>query len=139
MRITAAMLADAAQVNNGRLYVIGGAVHTIRTRQVPAVHRSLTVVVVAEVGPDERHADLSIRVEMLDEDMNPTGIEAQGTIRVGAPPTLVPGQTSTVPLAIPFYGLRFEEAKGYVFRVTQDDEELVRIPFWVVVAPTTVG
>ena len=127
------MLADSAQVQGGKLFVLGGGFDTIRTRGVPAVHRSLAVVLIAEIDPGERDQILQLEVTLFDEDMNPMGSQAQGTLRVGENPAHRPGQKSIVPLAIPFYQLRLPEEKGYVFRVTHDDEEIVRVPFWVVV------
>ncbi len=135
MRITSALLADSAQVHAGKLFVLGGGFDTIRTRSVPAVHKALAVVMVAEVNPGERETDLSIEVTLLDEDMQSLGPRASGTLRVGETPTHRPGQSSIVPLAIPFFDLRFPREQGYVFRVTHQDEELTRIPFTVLVVP----
>ncbi len=135
MRITSAMLADSAQVHSGKLFILGGGFDTIRTRSVPAVHKALAVVMVAEVTPGERETDLSIEVTLLDEDMQSLGPRASGTLRVGDTPTHRPGQASIIPLAIPFFDLRFPAEQGYVFRVSHQDEELTRIPFSVLVVP----
>ncbi len=135
MRITSAMLADSAQVHAGKLFILGGGFDTIRTRSVPAVHKALAVVMVAEVNPGERETNLSIEVTLLYEDMQSLGPRASGTLRVGDAPTQRPGQASIVPLAIPFFDLRFPREQGYVFRVSHQDEELTRIPFSVLVVP----
>jgi len=135
MRITSAMLADSAQVHAGKLFVLGGGFDTIRTRTVPAVHKALAVVMVAEVTPSERETDLAIEVTLMDEDMQPLGPRASGNLRVGDTPSHRPGQSSVVPLAIPFFDLRFPREQGYVFRVSHQDEELARIPFRVLVVP----
>ena len=135
MRITSAMLADSAQVHAGKLFILGGGFDTIRTRSVPAVHKALAVVMVADVNPGERETDLSIEVTLMDEDMQALGPRASGTLRVGDTPTRRPGQSSIVPLAIPFFDLRFPSEQGYVFRVSHQDEELTRIPFSVLVVP----
>jgi hypothetical protein len=129
------MLADSAQVHAGKLFVLGGGFDTIRTRVVPAVHKALAVVMVVEVTPGERETNLSIEVTLLDEDMGPLGPRASGTLRVGEAPAHRPGQSSIVPLAIPFFDLRFPREQGYVFRVAHQDEELTRIPFTVLVVP----
>ena len=129
------MLADSAQVHAGKLFVLGGGFDTIRTRVVPAVHKALAVVMVVEVTPGERETNLSIEVTLMDEDMKPLGPRASGTLRVGEAPAHRPGQSSIVPLAIPFFDLRFPREQGYVFRVTHQDEELTRIPFTVLVVP----
>lgn len=135
MRITSAMLADSAQVHAGKLFILGGGFDTIRTRSVPAVHKALAVVMVAEVDPGERETNLSIEVTLMDEDMQALGPRASGTLRVGDAPTHRPGQKSVVPLAIPFFDLRFPREQAYVFRVTRQEEELTRIPFTVLVVP----
>ena len=67
MRLTTAMLADAAQVQGGKLFVLGGGFDTISARTVPVVHRSLTLAMVAEVDPDERHRDLEIAISLMDQ------------------------------------------------------------------------
>ncbi len=132
MRFTTAMLADAAQVQGGKLFVLGGGFDTISARSLPVVHRALSVALVAEVGPDERHRDLEITITLIDEDGNEMGVEAKGKLRVGAPPNLPPGSSSIVPIVSPFYNIRFPEAKGYAFVVTFEEEELARVRFRVV-------
>jgi hypothetical protein len=132
MRFTTAMLADAAQVQGGKLFVLGGGFDTISARSLPVVHRALSVALVSEVGPDERHRDLEITITLIDEDGNEMGVEAKGKLRVGAPPNLPPGSSSIVPIVSPFYNIRFPEAKGYAFVVTFEEEELARVRFRVV-------
>jgi len=132
MRFTTAMLADAAQVQGGKLFVLGGGFATISARSLPVVHSSLTVALVAEVDPDERHRNLEIMITLIDEDGSPVGVEAKGKMRVGAPANLPPGSSSIVPIVSPFYNVRFLAAKGYAFVVSYDDEELARITFRVV-------
>lgn len=135
MQITTAMLADAAQVQAGKLFVLGGGFDTITTKALPAVHRSLALVLVAQVGPDERHRDLDIEITLVDEDGRPTGVEAKGKLRVGTPPNLPPGASSTVPMVSPFHNIQLPDAKGYVFIVAHEGDELARVRFRVVEAP----
>jgi hypothetical protein len=132
MRLTTAMLADAAQVQGGKLFVLGGGFDTISARTVPVVHRSLTLAMVAEVDPDERHRDLEIAIALVDEDGQALDVEAKGKLRVGAPPNLPPGSASIVPIVSPFYNIRFPDAKGYAFVINFEEEELARVRFRVV-------
>jgi len=132
MRLTTAMLADAAQVQGGKLFVLGGGFDTITARTLPVVHRSLSLAMVAEVEADERHRDLEISIKLVDEDGQEMNVEAQGKLRVGAPPNLPPGATSIVPIVSPFHNIEFPEAKGYAFVVSYGDEELARVRFRVV-------
>ena len=129
MKLTAAFLADAAQVTAGKLYVLGGAFDTVTAKTFPAVHRSLAVVLIAEVGPGDRNRDLPIRIQLLDEDGGELGIESQGNLRVGAPSALPAGASSIVPLVSAFGNIRFPTPGGYVFRISHEDEELGQIPF----------
>ena len=132
MKITTAMLADSAQVQGGKLYVLGGGFDTISTKQVPVVHRNLALALVAEVGPEERHRDLEMAITLMDEDGQPVGVEAKGKLRVGAPPNLPPGASSVVPMVSPFFNLKFDEAKGYAFIVEFEGEEIARVRFRIV-------
>jgi len=135
VKLTAAFLADAAQVTAGKLYVLGGAFDTITARSFPAVHRSLAVVLVAEVGPGDRNRDLQIRIQLLDEDGTELGIESKGNLRVGAPSALPAGASSLVPLVSAFGNVRFPAAGGYVFHISHDDDVLGHIPFRIRQAP----
>jgi hypothetical protein len=135
MKLTSAMLADSAQVQGGKLFILGGGFDTITVRSLPAVHRSLTLAMVAEVEPDERQRDLELGIVLLDEDGMSIGVEAKGRLRVGAPPNLPPGSSSIVPIVSPFHNITFPAAKGYTFVVSLDDKELARITFRVVEIP----
>ena len=132
MRLTTAMLADAAQVHGGKVFVLGGGFDTISARQLPVTHRSLAIALVAELAPEDRHRDLEITIALIDEDGHPLGLEAKGKLRVGAPPNLPPGSASIVPIVSPFYNVQFPEAKGYAFVITFEEKELARIRFRVV-------
>ena len=129
MRLTAAMLADAAQVTAGKLYVLGGAFDTVTARTFPVVYRSMAVVLVAEVGPADRNRDLALRIALYDEDGAALGVESQGNLRVGAPAAIPAGASTVVPLVGAFGNIRFPEPGGYVFVVEHEGEELARIPF----------
>ena len=80
MQMTSAMLADAAQVQGGKLYVLGGGFDTILTRSLPAVQRGLALVMVASVDPSERHQDLELFISLLDEDGKAIGLQAKGRV-----------------------------------------------------------
>lgn len=132
MKLTSAMLCDAAQVQSGKLFVLGGGFDTISVKTLPATQRNLSLAMVAEIGQEDRQRDLELHISLMDEDGKAMGIEAKGMLRVGAPPNLPPGSPSVVPIVSPFYNIAFPEAKGYVFVVSLEDEELARLRFRVV-------
>ncbi len=132
MKLTSAMLADSAQVQAGKLFVLGGGFDTISVRALPATHRSLSLAMVAEVEPDERQRDLELSISLVDEDGAELGVKASGKLRVGTPPNLPPGASSVVPIVSPFHNITFPEAKGYAFVVSLNGEELARVRFRLV-------
>jgi hypothetical protein len=132
MKLTSAMLCDAAQVQSGKLFILGGGFDTISVREFPAAHGSLSLAMVAEVGPEDRQRDLELQISLVDEDGHPVGVEAKGMLRVGAPPNLPPGSPSVVPIVSPFNGITFPEAKGYAFVVSLEGDELARVRFRVI-------
>jgi len=135
MKMTSAMLADAAQVQSGKLFVLGGGFDTISVRSVPATHRSLSLAMVAEVAPEDRQRDLELSITLVDEDGADVGVAANGRLRVGTPPNLPPGASSIVPIVSPFHNITFPEAKGYAFLVSLNGQELARIKFRMVLIP----
>jgi len=135
MRATATLLADAAQVAGGKLYVLGGAFDTITAREFPAVHRSISLVLVLEVGPGDRNRDLELAIDLYDEDGGELGVSSKGSFRVGTPSTLPAGATSLVPIVSVFGNIQFPEPGGYVFIVEHEDEELARVPLRLQLPP----
>jgi len=135
MRCTAALLADAAQVVGGKLYLLGGAFDVLTAREFPATHRALSLVVIVEVGPGDRNRDLELSTRLFDEDGNPLEVESKATFRVGAPSTLPAGATSLVPLVTVFGNLRFPHAGGYVFIVEHEEQEIARVPLRLQLPP----
>lgn len=135
MKLTSAMLADAAQVQSGKLFVLGGGFDTISVQSFPATHRNLSLAMVAEIGPEDRQKDLELQISLIDEDGQSIGVEAKGVLRVGAPPNLPPGSPSVVPIVTPFHNITFPAAKGYTFVVSLEGEELARIRFRLVQVP----
>ncbi|TMK87338.1 MAG: hypothetical protein E6G44_00360 [Actinobacteria bacterium] len=131
MRATAALLADAARVENGKLYVHGGAWDTIAVDAFPATHPTMALVLVYRVEYSEALTDWPIVVELLDEDDRPVGPRLDGTINAGHPPGTIRGSPVFIPQSITMNLLPFEKGGGYRFRVSSGDSELASVPFRV--------
>jgi hypothetical protein len=131
MDVTTAMLADAASVEGGKLFVHGGAWDTINVPAVPAVHPTMALVLVFRIEYHQALADIPITIELLDEDDQPFGPRLEGVINAGHPPRTRPGTPTFHPLAMAFNMLPFEHEGGYRFRVTSRDAEIASVPFRV--------
>ena len=137
MRLAAAFLADSAQVQGGKLYVLGGGFSTITVRKVPAVHRQMSLVLLVEVENEEWGQDLDLGIKLVDEDGKQLGVDAKGKLRVGESIKVRPGDSATLPMVSNFVNMAFPEAKGYGFIVTHDESELARVRFRVIEARST--
>ena len=135
MRVTTAMLADAATVAEGKLYVHGGGWDVINTAAVPTTHPMLSLVFVIEFEWSESHVDRTLRVSLHDEDDEPLSVGAVGTLNVGHPPGAVHGAPVLESFALPFPAITFPRAGRYCFRVAIDETELTRVRFGVRVLP----
>jgi len=135
MQVTTAMLADAATVAEGKLYVHGGGWDVINTRTVPSTHPMLSLVFVIEFEWSETHVDRTLRVSLHDEDDQPLDVGAMGTLNVGHPPGAVHGAPILQPFALAFPTITFRRAGRYYFRVAVDETELARVRFGVRTPP----
>jgi hypothetical protein len=135
MEVTTAMLADAASVEGGKLFVHGGAWDTVYVAAVPAVHPAMALVLVFRIGYDEALNDIPITIELIDEDDQPFGPRVQGIINAGHPPRSRRGTPTFHPLAMTFSMLPFEHEGGYRFRVSSADDEIASVPFQVRTTP----
>src|SRR4051794_2280925 len=97
MELDYALLADAAQVSDGKAYILGGGVSILWRPDLPA---PLHFVVVGQLAyhRSEANTEHDIRFQVNDADGNALFPEMQGQIGVGEPPNL----PASVPLAAPF-------------------------------------
>ncbi len=131
MIVTTAMLADAARVEGGKLYVHGGGWDRISTTSFPTTHSTLALALVFRIEYDEALNDIPITIVLETEDGEQMGPEIEGMINAGHAPGTDRGAPAFHPLAITLNGLQFESAGRYRFRVTSTDMELATVPFYV--------
>ena len=82
MQVTSLMLADAATVADGKLYVHGGCWNTIVTPQIPTIHPTLALAVVFKLNWHEANENLPVVFELVTEDGQPAGLRAEWNLRV---------------------------------------------------------
>jgi hypothetical protein len=122
------MLADAAQVADGRLFILGGGLGEVGPGPQP-----MAIAMLLEVPWDLANKPHDWKFELLDEDGTPVLYDEQpilvgGQFEAGRPPGMTPGTAIAVPLAINFTALPVEPSKRYEWRLAIDDTSE---PEWV--------
>jgi hypothetical protein len=133
MKVTTALLADAARVESGKLYIHGGGWDRISVGGLPSTHPTMALALMFEIPYDEALQDQQMSIELLNEDDAPLGPVINGTLNVGHPPRTKRGAPTFVPQAITLQQITFERAGRYRFRVATGDLELASVPFEVAV------
>lgn len=115
------LLADSAQVSDGKLYLLGGGLSAIGPRRQP-----LAVVLLAKIPWDRANIPHNWKLELLDEDGGPVmagerPVMVGGKIEAGRPAGVKPGSPLHVPMAINFSALPVQPGNSYQFRLAIDD------------------
>src|SRR5690606_31264336 len=96
-QIENAIIADYAEVNGSKLYVMGGGWDVYRAKTVPAQIR-MAVALGIRLEWSETNQPIPVNIRVEDED-GAEVIRAQGSLNVGRPPQLPPGATQLAQLA----------------------------------------
>jgi hypothetical protein len=116
------MLADAAQVADGKLYVLGAGVQVLGPQPQPAALGLLIYV-----PWDRANIAHEWKIELLDEDgipvlHNDMPVIVAGQFEAGRPPGWPSGTPLLVPLAINFSALPVQPTKRYTWRLAVNDQ-----------------
>jgi hypothetical protein len=130
-----ALLADFAEVVNGKLYVMGGG----WTDVVLLRPQTFALATRIEVPYDRTNEQLLVEARLTDSDgkvvvLGGNEIVIQNQIEVGRPPGIKAGQPIAVPLAWTFQGLTLSAGR-YAFLVLVNADEVARAAFNVHVPP----
>lgn len=140
----AALLCNHAEVQNNRLYLLGGG---IDQTVIPAGRRgpwsvSLAIGLTIEVPWLETNKDHAVKIALLSADGKPVEVQANSTDRqpfgidlrfsLSRPLHLETGASQNVALAVNLPSLPFEEMGSYFFVFSIDGTELRRLPYRLV-------
>ncbi len=126
------MLADAATVESGKLYVFGGGWDSVLARDFPMRHPVMALALVFQIDIDEADGPFPFLIELLDEqDQAIASAEGQGNLEV----PLGERTTFSFPMAMSFVGVVFPKPGEYRFRISSAEKELTALPFSVRQAP----
>lgn len=129
MDIDFAILADAAEVSNDKVYLLGGGWTVIWAREVPAAHRGALALGI-RVAWDETNQQHSLGIEVRTTDGDLVQEIVKGEFEAGRPPGIKAGSDQLVKLAaaVNFKLERFGEYE-VIFEI--NGEPLKRLPFLV--------
>ena len=112
------LLADAAQVADGKLYVLGGGLTLIGPRP-----QTVAVAMRIELPWDRANIPHQWRLDLYDEDgrlvaVNDKPVQIQGRVEAGRPAGMRPGNPLAVALAINISQLGVPPGRGYAFQLS---------------------
>jgi hypothetical protein len=131
VRVTTALLADAASQCNGKIYIHGAGWDTINAPALPATYTALAVVVVVEAQSDTELEGASFEIKMIDPDGNHAGVSAQGTHSPADEARRMPGLPITASVAVTFPCITFSRAGIHQFVISVNKNELHALKFAV--------
>jgi hypothetical protein len=128
-----ALLADSAQVANGKTYILGGGISILRRQQFPAP-LGITLVVQLTYERTEAEQPHELRVVVMDADGNPILPELRASMTVGPPAEGIPrGVPLVAPIALGLPPVPVLQRPGsYQVQVLVDNRHLKTLPFAVV-------
>ena len=111
MEVEWLIIADAAEVVGGKLYLLGGGYDRVTLPTEPPAHHSMAVAVAFRVPWNDTNVRHDFEVEILDGDGNRI-VNGAGQFEVGRAPGIPPGQDQRTQLAMNF-GWRVEKLGSY--------------------------
>lgn len=130
--VDVALLADAVQASQGKLFILGGGWDVLTVRSLPARHPSMGIGLRVRVPWGWPGDSVRLDVELQDEDgksVLPSSLSAPVPVR--RPNHLPEGQDLTVVRALTFTNLVFRSEGGYSFVISIDGEVRERLRFLV--------
>jgi hypothetical protein len=140
MELDYAMLADAAQVAEGKTFILGGGITILWRNQYPAPI-ACTLVMYLTHHRAESGTEHHLAIRFTDADGNPVLPELRADIGVGeAPPHLPTNVTLGAPVVIPFPPIPVLQRPGsYAIEILIDDRHVKSIPVAVAHPPQQNG
>ncbi len=128
MQIDYLILADWAEVINGKIYVQGGGWTTITAREPVPVSRTIAIAVSPRVEWHETNTPHDLVIRILREEGQAELARIDARFEVGRSAGLPQGSSQPHPMAVNL-PLTFERAGEYEVRASIDGEEVTTLSF----------
>ncbi len=128
MQIDYLILADWAEVINGKIYVQGGGWTTITAREPLPVSRTIAIAVSPRVEWHETNTPHDLVIRILREEGQAELARIDARFEVGRSAGLPQGSSQPHPMAVNL-PLTFERAGEYEVRASIDGEEVTTLSF----------
>ena len=133
LRVDYLVLAEAATAVEGRNYIHGAGWDTLFAASFPALHPLMSVALRLRIPWADTNRPYAMELDVVDADgrsilANPPG-PPHGTVNVGRPAHVEPGNDQVLCLAFNLVGLRFEAAGTYAVIFRLEGDEAARSPF----------
>jgi hypothetical protein len=122
------ILADYAEVNGGKLYLMGGGWEAIGAESLPVI-RPIGIAAGVRVPWTQTNQRHTVEIEVQDEDAQQVA-KIDGQFEVGRPPGIPSGQPQRFQLAMNMH-LSFQRAGGYLVVARLNGKTFARTPFRV--------
>lgn len=139
MQVDYLVLADMATVAEGKLYIHGAGWDSLFAGSFPVTHPVMGIAIRLRIPWTDTNQPHRLELDAVNEDGQsilpaPPG-PIQGTINVGRPSQLKPGQDQALALAFTINGLTFADPGIYAIIVRLDGLEVDRAAFSVALLP----
>ena len=127
------ILADAAEVVNNKLYLIGGGWETLTINSDPPLLHPCSVAVAFSVPWNETDQRHTMELSVDDQDGMQLA-KVEGQVEVGKPPGIPLGKAQRVQMAIRM-GLPVQKLGTHVITIRVEGRDAKRVPFNIVAGP----
>jgi hypothetical protein len=131
VKVTTSLLADAAIIADGKLYVHGGGWDSISGASLPLTYPSFALVLVMELDVTEL-TGAQLLITLVD-DVDTQMLSVTGHLETDGVKKFPNRKSINMPLAVTFPGVIFTRAGNHAFKVVVDGGEIHSLNFTVIV------
>jgi len=127
MQLDFAILSDAAHVTGGRLYMLGGAIDTLRARELPVVVPHLTLVMRFILSSAEVELAHKLVVVIIDSDGKKIA-NVNGQLKIQGSQPVDPLKPARPILPLNLINVKFERFGSYAIEVLVNGSSMKSLP-----------